>query len=294
MNLVIRSDLYYQVYGPSTFLLSVACNRVNQGKLRSESLSLQPEIPVTELNLGCPGNRFLRVHVEEPCDLSICYRAKVEPTAEIVEISTIPMQSVETLDEVGIPFLFPSRYVPSDRMRTAAFDLFGQIEGHYDAAMAIEEWLFQNIAYQIGSSVEHSSAADTYLDRVGVCRDFAHLGIAFCRALNIPARYVTVYAHQLQPQDFHAVFEVYIDGHWYLIDGTRIAPLNGMVRIASGRDAGDVAAAMLFGNVSGTGINVEVDISDDSEAFRPLTRSDLMYRGEAIQIDGPVQNGEDT
>jgi transglutaminase-like putative cysteine protease len=284
MKLSLRSDLYYQVYGPATFFFSIACSRLGGQKILSESIRTHPQERLRELEVGTVGNRILKWHVEDASEVSVTYEAEIEPVFNTVEISKIPFQSIEAMDEAGIPYLFPSRYVPSDRMRTAAFDLFGGIEGPFDVAMAIEEWLFQNISYQIGTSIEQSSAADTFIDRVGVCRDFAHLGIAFCRALNIPARYVTVYAYRLQPQDFHAVFEVFIDGQWYLVDGTRIAPLNGMVRIASGRDAGDVAAAMLFGNVSGNGIQVSVEQAGNSDEFVYLTRSELMNRGEAIRM----------
>lgn len=168
-------------------------------------------------------------------------------------------------------------------MRAIANDLFGGIAGYLDQALAIEDWLHQHIAYAPGSSGEQSSALDTYETRSGVCRDFAHLGIALCRALSIPARYVTVYAFQLQPQDFHAVFEVFVDGNWYLIDGTRIAPLNGMIRIAQGHDAADAAVATLFGSIAGTGIEVNALIGmDETETFQPLTRTDLREAGNAL------------
>ena len=97
---------------------------------------------------------------------------------------------------------------------------------------------------------------DTLTERVGVCRDFAHLGIALCRALTIPARYFTGYAYDLNPPDFHACFEAYIGGEWVFFDPTKLVPVNGLVKIANGRDAGDAAVASIFGKVSSTAIKV--------------------------------------
>ena len=112
-------------------------------------------------------------------------------------------------------------------------------------------------------------------ERSGVCRDFAHLGIAMCRALTIPARYFTGYAHQLEPQDFHACFEASIGERWLLFDAARLAPLNGLVRIATGRDAADAAVAKLFGGVVGTKVTVNCQPAD--EGFVPL-RGEQLYR----------------
>jgi len=113
---------------------------------------------------------------------------------------------------------------------------------------AIADWIHDNIDYQIGSTQVTTTARDVFLQRAGVCRDFAHLGVTFCRALNIPARLVVGYARfDEPPPDFHAVFEAYVGARWELFDASRLAPLDGLVRIASGRDAKDVAFATIFG-----------------------------------------------
>jgi transglutaminase-like putative cysteine protease len=93
-------------------------------------------------------------------------------------------------------------------------------------------------------------AFDTVTERVGVCRDFAHLGIAFCRALNIPARFAAGYAYQLNPPDFHAYFEAFLGDRWYLFDPTRLVAKDGLIRIGTGRDAADISFATIFGPVS--------------------------------------------
>lgn len=283
MQFSVQSSLYYQVNGPSTLLCSLSCLRTAGQHVSDEELTESREVERQDMPVGFAENRFIKYEVSDPGELSIFYSALARTTVQTVPIEQIEPGGVSTLDAEVIPYLFPSRYAPADRMRAVASDLFGHIEGHFNQAQAIEDWLNRHISYSSGSSNEQSWALDTFESRSGVCRDFAHLGIAFCRALTIPARYVTVYAHQLQWQDFHAVFEVYIDGTWFLFDGTRLAPLNGMIRIAVGRDASDAAVATLYGNVFGQGLNVSVALSEnETEEFVPVTRQNLRDQGEAL------------
>ncbi|TCR68250.1 transglutaminase superfamily protein [Bosea sp. BK604] len=107
--------------------------------------------------------------------------------------------------------------------------------------MSILEWIAAEVDYVAGVSTPESSAAHTFTVRAGVCRDFTHLGITFCRALSIPARAVSAYSLDVQPPDFHAVMEVYLENAWWLVDPTRLAPIEGIIRIAHGRDAADTA-----------------------------------------------------
>ncbi|MCB1233141.1 MAG: transglutaminase family protein [Verrucomicrobiae bacterium] len=283
MQFFVQSSLHYQVSGPSTLLCSLKCVKTPSQEVLNESLSTSRDTYRSDMSLGLEENRFTLFETSEAGPLSIFYEATASTSVQTVPFAEINNQDVHTLDPAVIPYLFPSRYAPADRMRAVANDHFGGIQGHLDQALAIEDWLNKHIAYAPGSSKEQYSAMETYENRSGVCRDFAHLGIALCRALSIPARYVTVYAFQLQPQDFHAVFEVYVGGRWYLIDGTRIAPLNGMIRIAQGRDAADAAVATLFGNIAGTGIEVNTLVGkDETEVFQPLNRADLRNAGNAL------------
>jgi transglutaminase-like putative cysteine protease len=104
------------------------------------------------------------------------------------------------------------------------------------------------VDYQLGTSIATTTACDVFRQRAGVCRDFAHLGVTFCRALNIPARLVVGYSRfDTPPPDFHAVFEAWLGGQWVVFDATRMAPTDELVRIAMGRDAKDVAFATIFG-----------------------------------------------
>jgi transglutaminase-like putative cysteine protease len=108
---------------------------------------------------------------------------------------------------------------------------------------SITEWIRRRISYVPGSSDVHDSAEHTLLTGMGTCRDFAHLGIALCRAIGVPARFASVYAPGLSPMDFHAVFETFEDGRWNTHDTTDLAPRQSLVRIATGRDAADAAFA---------------------------------------------------
>lgn len=140
-----------------------------------------------------------------------------------------------------LPYLLPSRFCPSDNLMRFAQREFSDIEAGGAKVLAVVDWLQEHVDYVHGVSNAQTTAEQTFIDRAGVCRDFSHLGIALCRALNLPARAVSVYAADLNPPDFHAVFEVFLDGRWWLVDPTRLAPIEGMVRIAAGRDAADIA-----------------------------------------------------
>ena len=135
--------------------------------------------------------------------------------------------------------------------------------------VAITDWIHANVEYLRGSTDSNTSAYDTVTQRTGVCRDFAHLGIALCRALNIPARYFSGYAYQLEPPDFHACFECFIGGSWVVFDATRLAHLNGLVRIGTGRDAADAAVASIFGGASCTRIEVDCTLGK-GQKFVPV------------------------
>ncbi len=139
-----------------------------------------------------------------------------------------------------IRYLRPSRYCESDILRPIAVAEFSGLRGA-ELLAAVASWVGVRIAYVTGSSLPTDGAVRTLLSRRGVCRDFAHLVVAFLRALDVPARVVAVYAPGLSPMDFHAVAEAAIDGVWHVVDATTLAPRQSMMRIATGRDAADIA-----------------------------------------------------
>ncbi|GAA2112537.1 transglutaminase family protein [Microlunatus panaciterrae] len=139
-----------------------------------------------------------------------------------------------------ITYLRPSRYCESDTLGPTAASEFSGLDGR-SLLDAVTQWVADKLSYVAGSSVPTDGAVQTLLDRRGVCRDFAHLAIALLRALNVPARLAAVYAPGLSPMEFHAVAEAYVDGAWQVVDPTRMAPRQSMLRIATGRDAADTA-----------------------------------------------------
>jgi len=180
-----------------------------------------------------------------------------------------------------LPYLFPSRHCQSDKLRKLAIKEFGQVPTEYEKVSAINDWIFNNTDYISGATDSGTSAYDTLIQREGVCKDFAHLGIALCRALDIPARYFTGYACNLNPPDFHACFEAYIGGQWIFFDPTKLVPINGLVRIANSVDAADAAVASFFGNTNCTYMNVRCNPLEDD--FKPFNSTTGKRRGLSYQ-----------
>ncbi len=244
MKFQVSSSLTYEVRSASTLILSIHALRTPTQAVLEEVFTTEPYLKMEELTSVSGQNRFVRLEVNEPMNLTVSYKATVDTEFELIGQDQLEAVPVVQLDGEVIPFLFPSRYCQSDKLYRLAQSKFGHIEDVYSRVVAITDWIYRNVEYLSGSTTAQTSAYDTIIERAGVCRDFAHLGIALCRALTIPARYFTGYAYQLNPPDFHACFEAFIGGQWILFDATRLAPLNGLVKIATGRDAADAAVAL--------------------------------------------------
>lgn len=286
MRFLVTGHLEYEVKFPSTLILNIHAQRTSSQTILEEHFAVEPYVKVEEFLLGNAENRFVRLETGRKKHLSIQYSATVECGHELISASGIDHTPVANMDRRVIPFLFPSRYCQSDKLGRLAWDLFGKIANPYEKVVAIVDWIHDNVEYVRGSTTSETSAYDTVTQRTGVCRDFAHLGIALCRALNIPARYFTGYAYQLDPPDFHACFEAYIGGRWMVFDATRLASLNGLVRIATGRDAADAAVASIFGRVNGTLMQVDCQLAPEQK-FSPLTKKQLRHKGVTLEKLGP-------
>lgn len=255
MRFSVGCEIGYEVAQRATLIFNIEAMRGGRQRILSEKLTITPNLPADENTQGETGNRYLRLTVPQGI-VQIRYSAEIEldplhqapAIIEEVPIATLPLDI--------LPFLNPSRYCPSDQLARFADRQFGGIDPGFGRVVAICNWINDEVDYQYGSSDTSTTAADTFSLRAGVCRDFAHLGITFCRALGIPARFVSCYAWQLEPQDFHAVFEAYLGDRWYLFDATRKATLDGLVRIGVGRDAADTAFATIYGGVTSQPIKV--------------------------------------
>ena len=281
MQFQIGSELHYDGLQRTTFILNVQALRTPSQTILEENLHIEPRVRCEEFLSASGENRFVRLETGTAKNLTILYTARVETHARVVPQRAINAVPVAHLDHAVIPYLFPSRYCQSDRLGRLAWSKFGKVKHPYDRVMAITEWIHTNVEYLRGSTDSATSAFDTVTQRAGVCRDFAHLGIALCRALSIPARYFTGYAYQVQPPDFHACFEAHIGDRWYVFDATRLAPLNGLVRIATGRDAADASVATIFGRSRCTTINVSCEALD--KTFRSWTHRQVTRQGLSLE-----------
>jgi transglutaminase-like putative cysteine protease len=241
----IDCTLDYRLDGPCDFVFMVQAARCHGQRLCSEALTLSPQASARS-HIDEAGNRVLRVHAPAG-DLRLHYLAEVERETrpDHADTSEWPVQE---LPDDTLPHLLPTRYCESDLLAGAAQKIFGALPPGLQRVQAISDWIHQHIEYRIGSTSSTTTARDVFVQRAGVCRDFAHLGVTFCRALNIPARLVCGYVRfDEPPPDFHAVFEAFVGGRWHLFDATRLAPVETLVRVATGRDAKDVAFATIFG-----------------------------------------------
>jgi transglutaminase-like putative cysteine protease len=225
--------------------------------LARESYELAPLVPASEYvdGFGNLCQRFVapkgQMKVRTEVELAVSRSIDVQPGAPLTEVNALP-------DGV-LQFLLPSRFVPSDELGELAREAVrGQTPG-YDQVEAIRSWIEKNIEYRYGVSKPTTTAKDTIKTGAGVCRDFSHIGMAFCRALRIPARMVVGYLHRLDPMDMHAWFEAFVGGRWFTFDATQKQPRGGRITIAYGRDAADVALITELATLKTKDMKVWVD-----------------------------------
>ncbi len=180
---------------------------------------------------------------------------------------------VEDLPDDVLLFLLPSRYCESDRLNDTAWQLFGHTQPGWERVQAVSTWVHHHITFGYEWARPTKSAFDAYVERQGVCRDYAHLGVALCRALNIPSRYCTGYLSDIDvpvrgPMDFSGWFEVFLDGRWITVDPRNLRPRKGRILIARGRDAADVAITTTFGPNILQDFRVTTEQVDDDARLR--------------------------
>lgn len=260
MRLSVGCEISFQAMAATPIILMLRPRSgLGQWVVREE-YTLTPSVPVVEYT-DFYGNLCQRL-VVPPGEFTVHTTADVETADEIDIAPGSPYVPVEDLPESVLPFLLPSRYCQSDRMADLALDIVTGVTPGYDQADTICRWIHQNIAYEYGTSDASTSAIDTVERRVGVCRDFAHLGISLCRSLNLPARMVVGYLYNLDPMDLHAWFEVYVNHRWYTIDPTQTNYRGNRVAIAYGRDAADVAISTQFGAMDLVNMQVWVTMAN--------------------------------
>ncbi|PRY68395.1 transglutaminase-like putative cysteine protease [Glaciihabitans tibetensis] len=221
------SHLELDVSSPAQLILSVAV----AGSGHHETLTvIQNGSPLEVSEVTDQHGTRLHLVKAEAGRVVVDYTVQVDAALATAEI--------DELDELR--YIRPSRYCESDTLGPTARNQFRGLTGR-DLLAAVSSWVGSQLFYVPGSSAPTDGAVATMLARQGVCRDYAHLVVALLRALDVPARLVSVYAPGLYPMDFHAVAEAFVDGDWHVVDATTLAPRQSLMRIATGRDASDTA-----------------------------------------------------
>ena len=237
--------LGFTLDSPTAFILMLRPRSGARQWVARDTYTLVPSVPVVEFT-DMYGNLCQRL-VAPAGEFAIETSADVQ-TAEAIEVAPgAPFDAVQLLPDAVLAYLLPSRYCESEQVPTMAGEIVAGAAPGYDQVTALCDWIRREVRFDPATQYGQMTAAEVNLRREGVCRDLAHLGIALCRSLCIPARMVVGYLHQLAPMDLHAWFEAWVGGRWYTFDPTQDAARGGRVTLGLGRDAADVAIFNQFG-----------------------------------------------
>ena len=256
----VASDFIFNIHAAQTAAQTVV----------SESLAMSQPVVSSVFTDDITHARFLRFKASHG-PLLVRYDATVDLNHFTAEPSQIAEVAVADLPVSVLRYIYPSRYCQSDRLHRLAVKEFGHLWRGYSRVQAIRDWVLNHVTFKSNSSNGNTTAVDTLIEQVGVCRDFAHLMIALCRAVNIPARFATGIDYgadpALGPTDFHAYVEVYLGHRWYLFDPSGVAIPMGFVRFGTGKDAAETAFATLFGGVQGSAPVISIQAIPDSQGL---------------------------
>lgn len=238
-------EISFNVAAPTPFILMLRPRSGADQWIAHDTYQMTPRVAAREFT-DAYGNLCQRL-VAPPGKFCILTSAEVM-TADAIDVAPgAPFVEVQNLPDAVLTYLLPSRYCDSEFFCQMANEIVSGLVPGYDQAAAIVDWVRREVRFNSASVHDYMTASQVNQRREGVCRDLAHLGIALCRALCIPARMVVGYLHGLAPMDLHAWFEVFVGGRWYTFDPTQDAPRGGRVAIAYGHDAADVAIFSQFG-----------------------------------------------
>jgi transglutaminase-like putative cysteine protease len=254
MKIRVGFEMIYECPQPTPMILNLHVHHTRVSDLVGrDDLLFTPSIP-TFAYRDSFGNWCTRI-VAPQGSLRILADVVVNDSGVPDVIAPLAEQiAVPDLPEETLLFLLGSRYCETDRLSEIAWNLFGQGPTGWGRVQAICDFVHQHIEFGYEHARRTRTALEAYHDKTGVCRDFTHLAVAFCRCMNIPARYCTGYLGDIGmpppygTMDFAAWFEVFLDGRWYTFDARNNMPRIGRVLIARGRDAADVALSNTFGN----------------------------------------------
>ena len=282
VRLKFSISLSYQVLdAASDFIFNIHAAKTQCQAVVSESLSISQPLTPEYYTDPCYGTRYMRLRAQSG-PLTARYDGMVDITHVESKPENLFEMPIAALPMDAMKYIYPSRYCQSDRLRKFATTEFGHIAPGYWRVQAIQDWVLSRTAFTSGSSNASTSAIDTLTDQTGVCRDFAHLMIALCRAVNIPARFVSGIDFgadpAMGPTDFHAYVEVMLSGRWYLFDPSGVSPPMGLLRLATGRDAADASFATVFGAVaySAPVIEIAAIVDEGHGMYPPQHREEIL------------------
>lgn len=286
MNIRIGFDITFEVAAPTAMMIMLETHPSETGRfLRPERLRVNPDVAIEHF-IDSFGNRCGRL-VAPPGRLRLWSDGVIWHGGEPDIVPTAAIQHpVEDLPDDCLQFLLPSRYCEVDLINDQAWRLFGDLSPGWDRVQAVLDWVHQNVRYGYEYARPTKTAMDVFNEHTGVCRDFQHLSIALCRALNIPARYASGYLGDIgvpplpTPMDFHAWFEVYLGGRWYPVDARHNEPRIGRVLMARGRDAADTALTTSFGPAN----LVDFHVHTDELAQLPFEDEGYDYEEDELEI----------
>jgi transglutaminase-like putative cysteine protease len=291
MEFKIRCQLGYEVSKPASFLFNVAVAQNPFQRIVTEHFEVSGAEFCPEMLIR--GQRFHRL-TAQPGPVEVTYEAVVDATHELLgDPFRIQVPLFEQIPAEAIEFIYPSRFCQSDLLARLAKREFNQDESGFYRVTRICNWIFERVEYLSGETTATTSAFDTVTELAGVCRDFAHLAIAFCRSLGIPARFVSAYAYGLNPPDFHAYIEAFLGGRWILFDPTRLAPQSSFVRIGQGRDAADTSFATIFGGAVMNKMQLSMEPSTGQRNYPEYTTapiSNYPSQGQSEKQCSPKEN----
>jgi len=262
VKLKLSLELNYDIqdYG-SDFIFNIHNAHTPHQQVSEEKLELSQPITPEIYTDPATANRYMRLHAEVG-HLTVRYQSTLDIDHHFALPADIAEVPVARLPAQVLSYIYPSRYCQSDRLHKLAIREFGHLWQGYSRVKAIQEWVQKRVTFSSNTSNASTSAIDTLIEQVGVCRDFAHLMIALCRAVNIPARFVTGTDYGadpvLGPPDFHAYVEVYLGNRWYMFDPSGTSIPMGFVRFGVGRDAADVPFATIFGQVTSSAPSINI------------------------------------
>jgi len=285
VRLQFSVELNYQVLEPGAdFIFNLQAAQTRHQRVVSERLEISQSVVTRSHTDAVAHTRTLRLSAM-PGPLRVLSAATVDIAHHGMQPQDLGEVRIPDLPPQVLPYLYPSRYCESDKLHGFAVQQFGALWHGYGRVLAIRDWVTREVAFRSNTSNSLTTACDTLANKQGVCRDFAHLMIALCRAVNIPARFATGFDYgadpALGPPDFHAYVEAWLADRWYLFDPSGTAIPMGFVRLATSRDAADAAFATIFGGVQSQAPRVHIEAVADDQAVLILP----VHCTEALSTD---------